>query len=139
LHSRVTVDGLIKATARILVREGFDKACTNRIAGVRIGSPDQYYPDDATAIHQPPRSSNNKRRRWLVRSCEKQEQGAEKEIIIRYQHKSDVDRIGVRRAGGTRFVRKNLDEKVVNVKRRTIENRWSVDDRFRKDLVVGAF
>jgi AcrR family transcriptional regulator len=38
---------LIEATARILVREGFDKASTNRIAekaGVSIGSLYQYYP-----------------------------------------------------------------------------------------------
>lgn len=31
-RSRATVDALIEATARILVREGFDKASTNRIA-----------------------------------------------------------------------------------------------------------
>jgi AcrR family transcriptional regulator len=41
------VDALIEATARILVRDGFDKASTNRIAaeaGVSIGSLYQYYP-----------------------------------------------------------------------------------------------
>src|SRR5438105_9095864 len=46
-RSRATVDALIEATARILVREGFDKASTNRIAqqaGVSIGSLYQYYP-----------------------------------------------------------------------------------------------
>ena len=46
-RSRVTVDALIEATARILVREGFDKASTNRIAakaGVSIGSLYQYFP-----------------------------------------------------------------------------------------------
>ncbi len=46
-RSRATVDTLIEATARILVREGFDKASTNRIAeeaGVSIGSLYQYYP-----------------------------------------------------------------------------------------------
>jgi AcrR family transcriptional regulator len=45
--SRATVDVLIEATARILVREGFDKASTNRIAceaGVSVGSLYQYYP-----------------------------------------------------------------------------------------------
>ena len=31
-RSRAMVDTLIEATARILVREGFDKASTNRIA-----------------------------------------------------------------------------------------------------------
>ena len=44
-RSRATVDTLIEATARILVKEGFDKASTNRIAevaGVSIGSLYQY-------------------------------------------------------------------------------------------------
>jgi AcrR family transcriptional regulator len=46
-RSRATVNALIEATARILVREGFDKASTNRIAeqaGVGIGSLYQYFP-----------------------------------------------------------------------------------------------
>lgn len=46
-RSRVTVDALIEATARILVREGFDRANTNRIAeeaGVSVGSLYQYFP-----------------------------------------------------------------------------------------------
>jgi len=46
-RSRATVDTLIEATARILVKEGFDKASTNRIAevaGVSIGSLYQYFP-----------------------------------------------------------------------------------------------
>jgi len=41
------VDALVEATARVLVRDGFDKASTNRIAeeaGVSIGSLYQYYP-----------------------------------------------------------------------------------------------
>ncbi|GGA10462.1 TetR/AcrR family transcriptional regulator [Dyella caseinilytica] len=46
-RSRATVDALIAATARVLVKEGFDKASTNRIAekaGVSIGSLYQYFP-----------------------------------------------------------------------------------------------
>lgn len=46
-RSRATVDALIEATARILVKEGYDKASTNRIAevaGVSVGSLYQYYP-----------------------------------------------------------------------------------------------
>jgi len=46
-RSRATVDALIEATARILVRDGFDRASTNRIAqeaGVSIGSLYQYFP-----------------------------------------------------------------------------------------------
>jgi AcrR family transcriptional regulator len=46
-RSRATVEALVDATARILVREGFDKASTNRIAevaGVSVGSLYQYFP-----------------------------------------------------------------------------------------------
>jgi AcrR family transcriptional regulator len=46
-RSRATVDALVEATARILVREGFDAASTNRIAdvaGVSVGSLYQYFP-----------------------------------------------------------------------------------------------
>jgi AcrR family transcriptional regulator len=46
-RSRATVDALIEATARILVKEGFDCASTNRIAeqaGVSVGSLYQYFP-----------------------------------------------------------------------------------------------
>lgn len=46
-RSRATVDALVEATARILVREGYDRASTNRIAevaGVSIGSLYQYFP-----------------------------------------------------------------------------------------------
>ena len=45
-RSRATVDALVEATARILVKEGFDKASTNRIAekaGVSVGSIYQYF------------------------------------------------------------------------------------------------
>ena len=45
-RSRATVDALVEATARILVKEGFDKASTNRIAevaGVSVGSLYQYF------------------------------------------------------------------------------------------------
>jgi AcrR family transcriptional regulator len=46
-RSRVTVNAILEAAARILVREGFDKASTNRIAevaGVSVGSLYQYFP-----------------------------------------------------------------------------------------------
>jgi AcrR family transcriptional regulator len=46
-RSRATADALVEATARILVKEGFDRASTNRIAevaGVSVGSLYQYFP-----------------------------------------------------------------------------------------------
>ncbi|MBS0222185.1 MAG: TetR family transcriptional regulator [Proteobacteria bacterium] len=52
-RSRATVDALVEATARLLVREGFDKASTNRIAqeaGVSVGSLYQYYPSKEALV-----------------------------------------------------------------------------------------
>ncbi|CAG4897298.1 TetR/AcrR family transcriptional regulator [Paraburkholderia gardini] len=52
-RSRATVDALIQATARILVRDGFDKASTNRIAekaGVSVGSLYQYFPSKEALV-----------------------------------------------------------------------------------------
>jgi len=47
------VSALVEATARILVREGFDKASTNRIAevaGVSVGSLYQYFPSKEALV-----------------------------------------------------------------------------------------
>jgi AcrR family transcriptional regulator len=52
-RSRATVDALIEATARILIRDGFDKASTNRIAeraGVSVGSLYQYFPSKEALV-----------------------------------------------------------------------------------------
>jgi AcrR family transcriptional regulator len=52
-RSRSTVDALIEATARVLVKEGYDKASTNRIAelaGVSIGSLYQYFPSKEALV-----------------------------------------------------------------------------------------
>lgn len=52
-RSRTTVDALVEATARILVKEGFDKASTNRIAevaGVSVGSLYQYFPSKEALV-----------------------------------------------------------------------------------------
>jgi AcrR family transcriptional regulator len=52
-RSRFTVDALIDATARILVKEGFDRASTNRIAataGVSVGSLYQYFPSKEALV-----------------------------------------------------------------------------------------
>ena len=52
-RSRATVDALVQATARILVREGFDRASTNHVAevaGVSIGSLYQYFPSKEALV-----------------------------------------------------------------------------------------
>jgi AcrR family transcriptional regulator len=52
-RSRLTVNAILQATARILIREGFDKASTNRIAqvaGLSIGSLYQYFPGKEAII-----------------------------------------------------------------------------------------
>jgi AcrR family transcriptional regulator len=52
-RSRATVDALIEATARVLVKEGFERASTNRIAaetGVSIGSLYQYFPSKEALV-----------------------------------------------------------------------------------------
>ena len=52
-RSRATVDALVEATARVLVREGFHKASTNRIAevaGVSVGSLYQYFPSKEALV-----------------------------------------------------------------------------------------
>jgi AcrR family transcriptional regulator len=52
-RSRATVDTLVEATARILVKEGFDKASTNRVAevaGVSVGSLYQYFPSKEALV-----------------------------------------------------------------------------------------
>ncbi|NJM72519.1 MAG: TetR/AcrR family transcriptional regulator [Scytonema sp. RU_4_4] len=52
-RSKVTVDAILTATARILTEEGYDKASTNRIAelaGVSIGSLYQYFPNKEALV-----------------------------------------------------------------------------------------
>ena len=52
-RSRLTVDALLEATARVLVKEGYDRASTNKIAttaGVSIGSLYQYFPSKEALV-----------------------------------------------------------------------------------------
>jgi AcrR family transcriptional regulator len=52
-RSRQTVDALLEATARVLVKDGYDKASTNKIAavaGVSIGSLYQYFPSKEALV-----------------------------------------------------------------------------------------
>lgn len=52
-RSRLTVNAILEATARVLVEEGYDRASTNRIAakaGVSIGSLYQYFPSKEALV-----------------------------------------------------------------------------------------
>ena len=53
-RSRATVDAILQATAQVLVRDGYQKATTNRIAeraGVSVGTLYQYFPNkDALVV-----------------------------------------------------------------------------------------
>ncbi len=52
-RSRLTVNAILDATARVLVKEGYDRASTNRIAavaGVSIGSLYQYFPSKEALV-----------------------------------------------------------------------------------------
>jgi AcrR family transcriptional regulator len=52
-RSQATVDVILAATARVLVKEGYDRASTNRIAlaaGVSVGSLYQYFPSKEALV-----------------------------------------------------------------------------------------
>src|SRR5690242_16581498 len=52
-RSKAMVQTLLDATARVLVREGYDRASTNRIAavaGVSVGSLYQYFPNKEALV-----------------------------------------------------------------------------------------
>jgi len=52
-RSRLTVEALLEATARVLVKDGYDRASTNKIAavaGVSIGSLYQYFPSKEALV-----------------------------------------------------------------------------------------
>ena len=52
-RSRLTVNAILEATARVLVKEGYDRASTNKIAakaGVSIGSLYQYFPSKEALV-----------------------------------------------------------------------------------------
>jgi AcrR family transcriptional regulator len=52
-RSRLTIDVILEATARVLIKDGYDRASTNRIAaeaGISIGSLYQYFPSKEALV-----------------------------------------------------------------------------------------
>jgi len=52
-RARATVEAIVAATARVLVRDGYDALSTNRVAreaGVSVGSLYQYFPDKEALV-----------------------------------------------------------------------------------------
>jgi len=52
-RAQATVEAIVKATSRVLIEEGYDRASTNRIAhaaGVSIGSLYQYFPSKEALV-----------------------------------------------------------------------------------------
>src|SRR5260370_17693253 len=87
-RSRSPVDALLEATARILVKEGYDKASTNRIAevaGVSIGSLYQYFPSKealvAAVIDRHTQQVSQLTRNALVKMAAPPIRGAAREFV----------------------------------------------------------
>ena len=69
VRSHLTVDALVEATARILMKEGYDKASTNKIAavaGVSIGSLYQYFPSKEALVAAVIERHTHELRRWFA-------------------------------------------------------------------------
>jgi len=87
-RSRLTVDALLEATIRVLIKEGYDRASTNRIAevaGVSIGSLYQYFPSKealvAAVIDRHTREISEVTRRSLVKAAALPIEAAAREFV----------------------------------------------------------
>src|SRR5215813_3760740 len=87
-RSRATVDALLEATTRILIKEGYDRASTNRIAevaGVSIGSLYQYFPSKealvAAVIDRHAQEISEVRRKALVTAAALPIEAAAREFV----------------------------------------------------------
>jgi AcrR family transcriptional regulator len=87
-RSRATVDALLEATTRVLVKEGYDRASTNRIAevaGVSIGSLYQYFPSKealvAAVIDQHTQEISEVTRKVLIRAAALPIEAAAREFV----------------------------------------------------------
>ncbi|HJU10081.1 MAG TPA: TetR/AcrR family transcriptional regulator [Candidatus Binataceae bacterium] len=87
-RSRSTVDALLEATARVLIKEGYDRASTNRIAevaGVSIGSLYQYFPSKealvAAVIDRHTQEISEATRNALVKAAARPVEAAAREFV----------------------------------------------------------
>jgi AcrR family transcriptional regulator len=87
-RSRLTIDALLEATARVLMKEGYDRASTNRIAevaGVSIGSLYQYFPSKealvAAVIDRHAQEISEATRKTLVRAAALPIEAAAREFV----------------------------------------------------------
>jgi AcrR family transcriptional regulator len=87
-RSRLTVDALLEATTRVLIKEGYDRASTNRIAevaGVSIGSLYQYFPSKealvAAVIDRHTREISEVTRQSLVKAAALPIEAAAREFV----------------------------------------------------------
>ena len=87
-RSRLTVDALLEATTRVLIKEGYDPASTNRVAelaGVSIGSLYQYFPSKealvAAVIDRHTQEISEVTRRALVKEAALPIEAAAREFV----------------------------------------------------------
>src|SRR5579864_4857779 len=85
-RSQDTVAALLEATARVLERDGFDRASTNRIAeaaGVSIGSLYQYFPSKEALVAALVERHMAEMRRVLVEEMDRLAQAPLAEAVAR--------------------------------------------------------
>jgi AcrR family transcriptional regulator len=92
-RSRAMVQTLLDATARVLVREGYDRASTNRIAavaGVSVGSLYQYFPNKEALVAALV-ARHNRETLQLVRDALKRVTSSDLQTAMRELVKAAVD------------------------------------------------
>jgi AcrR family transcriptional regulator len=92
-RSRAMVETLLDATARVLVREGYDRASTNRIAavaGVSVGSLYQYFPNKEALVAALV-ARHNRETLQLVRDALKKVTSSDLKTAMRELVKAAVD------------------------------------------------
>jgi AcrR family transcriptional regulator len=93
-RARVTVDAILSATAHILVKEGYDRASTNRIAlaaGVSVGSLYQYFPSKEALVAALIERHSAEMVGYLEERASKQPPGAAVRDVVRDVVRAMVD------------------------------------------------